>query len=133
LIGGQLRGQGGQLLFGDDPVVVRVGLIEEPQESLVGDFILGELAIPLFVKGHHSRDQRRGAGFRGASRRGAALARGGRLRDRLPRKAGNEQRRRDKPKSFTHVRVSKREGVNPHSAVAAKPRERRNQLVKRFP
>ena len=45
-----------QLLFGYDTVGVCVGLIEEVEKAVVGDFVFGQFAVVSFVERHHSGD-----------------------------------------------------------------------------
>src|SRR4051812_33110425 len=64
----------GQLVLVDEPVLVRVGPIQEAPHPL-GQFVLAQLAVAVLVEGHHPRDQL--AGVRPARPSRPALAGGG--------------------------------------------------------
>jgi hypothetical protein len=49
---------GGELIFRDDSVVVRVRAVECPLHPRVGDLVAGQFAILVLVEHHHARDQR---------------------------------------------------------------------------
>jgi hypothetical protein len=46
-----------KFLARDDAVLVRIGSLEEPQQAGVGDLVVGEFAILVFVEGHHFGDE----------------------------------------------------------------------------
>jgi hypothetical protein len=52
----ELGGQRHELLLGYDSVLVRVGTVEQPEQSHIRYLVLGQLAILVLVERHHSND-----------------------------------------------------------------------------